>query len=80
MSFRFRLGPFMFGRTGTRMSLWRRGTGVSIPLSGKGRSFGKVGFGPVSWYFSGSHRKNGSWTVVGLLLVAAIVGFLLLVG
>jgi hypothetical protein len=79
MSFRFRLGPFTFGRTGTRLSLWRRRGGVSIPLSGEGRSFGKLGFGPFSWYFSGSYRKRGSWTVAGLLLVAAIVGFLLLV-
>lgn len=54
MSFRFRLGPFTFGRTGTRFSLWRRGSGLSVPLSGKGRSFAKIGFGPFSWYFSGS--------------------------
>jgi hypothetical protein len=49
MGFRFRLGPFTFGRSGTRLSLWGGGTGISIPLSGKGRTFGKVGVGPVSW-------------------------------
>ncbi len=55
MRFRFRIGPFTFGRGGTRLSLWSRGTGFSIPLSGKkGRSFGKVGFGPFSWFFGGS--------------------------
>ena len=55
MRFRFRLGPFTFGRGGTRLSLWKSGTGVSIPLSGKkGRSFGKVGVGPVSGFFGGS--------------------------
>jgi hypothetical protein len=52
MGFRFRLGPFTFGRTGTRLNLWRRGTGVSIPLSGKGRSFGKISAGPIVWYSS----------------------------
>lgn len=50
MSFRFRLGPFTFGRTGTRLSLWLGGIGISTPLSGKGRTFGKVSVGPLSWY------------------------------
>lgn len=55
MRFRFRIGPLTFGRGGTRLSLWSRGIGVSIPLSGKkGRSFGKVGFGPFNWFFGGS--------------------------
>ena len=54
MGFRFRLGPFTFGRTGTRLSLWRRGFGLSIPLSGKGRASGKIGFGPFSWFFTES--------------------------
>ena len=54
MSFRFRLGPFTFGRTGTRLSLWRSKVGLSIPLSRKGRSFGKIGFGPFRWFFTGS--------------------------
>ena len=50
MGFRFRLGPFTFGRTGTRLSLWLGGIGFSTPLSAKGRTFGKVSLGPVSWY------------------------------
>jgi hypothetical protein len=50
MGFRFRLGPFTFGRAGTRLSLWLGGIGFSTPLSGKGRTFGKVGIGPFSWY------------------------------
>ena len=58
MRFRFRLGPFTFGRSGTRLSLWSGGTGVSIPLSKKkGRTFGKVKVGPVSGYFGGSSTK-----------------------
>ncbi|MDX2253314.1 MAG: hypothetical protein NW202_13595 [Nitrospira sp.] len=59
MGFRFRIGPFSFGRGGTRLSLWSGGTGVSIPLSGKrGRSFGKVGFGPFNWFFGGSSAEQ----------------------
>jgi hypothetical protein len=55
MSLRFRLGPFTFGRGGTRLSLWGRGGGVSIPLSGgKGRIFGKIAIGPFRWFFAGS--------------------------
>lgn len=50
MGFRFRLGPFTFGRTGARLSLWAGGAGFSTPLSGKGRTFGKIGFGPISWF------------------------------
>lgn len=50
MGFRFRIGPFTFGRTGTRLSLWGSGIGISTPLSGNGRSFGKVRIGPVSWF------------------------------
>ena len=61
MGFRFRIGPFTFGRSGTRLSLWRSGAGVSVPLSRKGRSFGKIGFGPLSWYFGGSHRSKDAW-------------------
>ena len=67
MSFRFRLGPFTFGRGGTRVSLWGHGIGLSIPLSGKKRrSFGKIGFGPFSWLFGGSStlktKRQGSQT------------------
>ena len=50
MGFRFRLGPFTFGRTGTRLSFWGGGIGFSTPLFGKGLSFGKVAIGPLSWY------------------------------
>jgi len=58
MRFRFRIGPFTFGRSGTRLSLWSGGTGVSIPLSKKkGRTFGKVRVGPVSAYFGGTSSK-----------------------
>ena len=58
MRFRFRLGPFTFGRSGTRLSIWKGGTGVSVPLSKKkGGTFGKVKVGPVSGYFSGSSSK-----------------------
>jgi len=58
MRFRFRIGPFTFGRGGTRLSLWSGGTGVSIPLSKKkGRTFGKVRIGPISGYFGGASTK-----------------------
>ena len=59
MRIRFRLGPFTFGRSGTRLSLWKRGTGVSIPVSGKKkRSFGKVKLGPFSLFFGGSRKAK----------------------
>ena len=59
MSFRFRIGPFTFGRTGVRLSLWKRGSGVSIPLTGKkNRSFGKVRAGPFSWYLNPKSKKQ----------------------
>ncbi len=57
MRFRFRIGPFTFGRGGTRLSLWSGGTGVSIPLSKKGRTFGKINVGPVSGYYEDSSTK-----------------------
>jgi hypothetical protein len=52
MGFRFRLGPFTFGTSGVRLSIWSRGTGVSIPLTNtnKAKSFGKVSFGNVGYY------------------------------
>jgi len=41
------------------LSLWKGGTGVSIPLfKKKGRVFGKVKVGPVSGYFGGSSNKT----------------------
>ena len=61
MGLRFRLGPFTFGRGGTRLSLWSRGLGFSTRLTGKkGRSFGKVGFGPFSWFFGGSSTTSAA--------------------
>lgn len=63
MGFRFRLGPFTFGRTGTRLSLWRGGIGFSTPLSGKGRSFGKIAIGPLSWYGQSSMPAEESSAV-----------------
>ena len=58
MGFRLRVGPFTFGRGGTRLSLWLGGIGFSTPLAGKGRTFGKVGIGPLSWYgHSGEGRS-----------------------
>jgi hypothetical protein len=45
--------------SGIRLSLWRGGSGVSIPLSRKGRTIGKVGVGPISWYGqSGESRSS----------------------
>lgn len=61
MGFRFRIGPFTFGRSGTRLSLWRSGTGISVPLFGKRGSFGKIGFGPLSWHFGDSRRGKDTW-------------------
>ena len=59
MKLRFRLGPFTFGKSGTRLSLWKGGTGVSIPLSKKGgKSFSKLKVGLVSAYFNGSSSKD----------------------
>jgi hypothetical protein len=61
MSFRLRIGPFTFGRTGTRLSLWGGGTGISIPLTGKkGNTFGKISLGPLSWFFNKSSKKYKS--------------------
>jgi hypothetical protein len=59
MSFRFRLGPFTFGRSGVRLSLWSRLFGFSIPLSGEGRAFSRIGFGPFRWFFNGSPAPQG---------------------
>lgn len=54
--FRARIGPFTFGSTGTRLSWWKRKHfGISVPLSGKGRAFGRVRFpwplGFLRWFF-----------------------------
>jgi len=62
MRFRFRLGPLTFGKSGTRLSLWEGGTGVSIPLSkkNKGGTFGKVKVGPVMGFFGNPFRKTST--------------------
>ncbi len=60
MRFRFRIGPLTFGKSGTRLSLWKGGTGVSIPLSkkNKGGTFGKVKAGPVMTFFGSPFSKS----------------------
>ena len=59
MRFRFRIGPFTCGRSGTRLSIWSGGTGISVPLSKKkGRTFGKVRMGPISGYLGGSSSNS----------------------
>ncbi len=46
MRIRFRLGPFTFGRSGSRLSSWHGGTGFSIPLFNRNaHSFGKMKLG-----------------------------------
>jgi hypothetical protein len=61
MRLRFRIGPFTFGKGGTRLSIWGGGSGVSVPLSKtKGKAFGKIGVGPVSAYFGGSKSNKES--------------------
>lgn len=59
MSVRFRIGPFTFGKTGTRLSIWRRGSGFSVPLfSKKNRAFAKIKLGMFSFYFNKKSRKK----------------------
>ncbi len=59
MRTRFRIGPFTFGRSGTRLSPWSGGTGFSIPLfNRKARSFGKIKLGIFSFYFGGKSKKR----------------------
>lgn len=60
MSIRFRIGPFTFGKSGTRISTWKGGTGVSIPITKrkKNKSFGKVKLGPLSFFFGGGKKKK----------------------
>ncbi|KAF5030885.1 hypothetical protein DSECCO2_633500 [anaerobic digester metagenome] len=59
MRTRIRIGPFTFGKSGMRLSLWRGGTGFSIPLfNRKTSSFGKVKLGIFSFYFGGKSKKG----------------------
>ena len=62
MSIRFRLGPFTFGRSGVRLSSWRKGSGYSIPLTNrsKSRSFGKAKIGLFSIFFRDKSKKKKS--------------------
>jgi hypothetical protein len=63
MSLRVRLGPLTIGRSGVRLSLWRRRGGISLPLFGKSRqTFGILRAGPLRWHFS---RKLGGRSKVG---------------
>lgn len=53
MSLRFRIGPFTFGKSGIRLSIWRGRTGFSTPITNrKSSSFGNVKFGIFSYFFS----------------------------
>ena len=53
MSLRIRIGPFTFGKSGTRLSLWRGGSGFSIPIfNRKAQSFGKLKIGIFSYFFN----------------------------
>lgn len=59
MKLRFRIGPFTFGKSGARFSVWKGGSGVSIPLSGDGgEAFAKVRIGPVSAHFNQAKKKQ----------------------
>lgn len=63
MGLRFRLGLFTFGKTGIRLSLFRRGSGVSIPMMGsrsRPAGFGTARLGPFRWYSNlfGRRRKG----------------------
>ncbi|MHC1703601.1 MAG: hypothetical protein AB9846_06805 [Tenuifilaceae bacterium] len=61
MRIRFRFGPLTFGKSGTRLSIWRGGTGFSIPLfNRKARSFGKVRLGIFSFYFRKKSKNQRS--------------------
>lgn len=58
MRVRFRIGPFTFGKSGVRLSIWNGGTGFSVPLFNrrKNRSFSKLKFGLFSFYFGGKKK------------------------
>ena len=59
LSLRIRIGPFTFGKSGTRLSLWSRGSGFSIPIfSSKAQSFGKIKLGIFSFFFRSNAKKR----------------------
>ncbi len=64
MSLRIRIGPFTFGKSGARLSVWKYGSGFSIPLSDKGgKAFGKISVGPVSKYFNEKTKKKAEFNL-----------------
>lgn len=63
MRTRVRIGPFTFGKTGSRLSMWKRGSGFSIPLfTKKGRTFGKIRLGIFSFYFNRKRKRHDQMT------------------
>ena len=61
MGLRFRIGPFTFGKSGIRLSIWSRGTGFSTPITNrKSLSFGKAKFGMFSYFFNNNAKKKSS--------------------
>ncbi len=53
MGLRFRLGPFTFGKSGMRLSLWSGGSGFSTPIFNRNaQSYGKIKFGIFSYFFT----------------------------
>lgn len=60
MSLRFRIGPFTFGKSGARLSIWSRGSGFSMPLTNrkKNQSYGKVNFGIFSYFFNSKPKPK----------------------
>ena len=61
MKTRFRIGPFTFGSSGTRLSPWKGGTGFSMPISNRksNKSFGKAKLGMFSFHFNEKTKKDG---------------------
>ena len=61
MRVRFRIGPFTFGKSGIRLSVWKKGSGFSIPLFNKiSSSFGKIKLGFLLFFFGGNRNPQKS--------------------
>ena len=59
MSIRIRIGPFTIGRSGLRLSLWRKRGGISWPLLGRSKNtFGIIRAGPFRWHFSRNLKRR----------------------
>lgn len=59
MRIRIRIGPFTFGKSGIRLSSWKRGTGFSIPLFNRNaRSFGAIKLWIFSFIFKSKSKIN----------------------